>query len=326
MESFVHKRIFAEIQRARKIVLISDKGVDGDSLGASLAMLDYLKSIHKDAPVYIDREAPLQYQWMPHIDSCTTDKSVVTDPEVDLVISFDCSNEKFINDLIPNRRSVTLINIDHHKTNPLYGDINQVVVSASATAQIVAEFYTANRLTPSPQAATCILTGIAFDTGVLTNDATNEAAFNITSDMVLLGGNMRQVIQQMYRNRSVPALKIWGIVLERLQHDAGQDFVATCLTQEDLSRYEITEGEIYELRNYLNFVVDADTVFVMTETDDGGVKVSLRSRARDISVLAKHYGGGGHAKSAGFYLPNARLQVTDSRDWKVVPHTQNMLG
>ena len=319
MENFVHKRIFEEIQRARKIVLVSDKGVDGDSLGASLAMLDYLKSIGKDAPVYVARDIPLQYRWMPHIDACTRDESVVSDPEVDLIITFDCSNEKFVRELVPDKHGALLINIDHHKTNPLYGDVNQVVVEASATAQIIADFYKVNRLTPSRHAATCILAGIAFDTGVLTNDATNERAFAITSEMVLLGGNIKQVIQQLYRNRSVPALKIWGIVLERLVHDEERDFVATCLTKEDLAMHEITEGEVYELRNYLNFVVNADTIFVMTETDDGGVKVSLRSRARDISLLAKYYGGGGHAKSAGFYLPNARIDVKSSSDWKVVP-------
>jgi hypothetical protein len=58
-------------------------------------------------------------------------------------------------------------------------------------------------------------------------------------------------------------------------------------------------------------------VYVLfTETEDGGLKASMRSTAAvDVSRLAgQTYGGGGHARASGFRVPrfeNFQLQVLE---------------
>lgn len=317
METYTHKQIHERLIKARKPIFISDERIDGDSLGSSLAMVDFMKSLGKEVSVYVKGGVPEKYQFLPHIDACTDDESVFEDPEIDLVVSFDCSDENFILDLvskIPGQRKI--INIDHHATNTRYGDLNQVVVESPATAELVYKFFQANNIFPSRDAATCMLTGICYDTNVLSNGATNQRAFDATSDLLLSGARVQDVVRTMFLNRSIGALRVWGLALQRLYtHPLG--FVSTCLTRKDIEEHKVTDEEIEGLSNFLNLVIDAGTLYVLRETPEGDVKVSMRSTDKNVSKIAKIFGGGGHAKAAGFTVSQSRLICDGDGCWRV---------
>ncbi len=318
MEIYTHKRIHELLYKAQNPVFVSDERVDGDSLGAALAMVDYAHGIGKHPRVYVSQNVPEQYQFLPHVESCTTDMSLFADETIDLIMVFDCSDGDYVKrltDLIPARPVV--INIDHHKTNPRYGEVNQVIIEASATAEVVYRFFEANHVLPSKDAATCMLAGICFDTNAFSNSATSEGALKISSDLILAGARVQDVIRIMFQNRSISALRVWGAALERLFHHPGINIVTTCLTRKDIEENHVTDDEIDGLSNFLNLVTDTDTLFVLRETQDGAVKVSMRSRNRDVSLLAKAFYGGGHAKAAGFVLPNTHLTLAPNGIWKV---------
>lgn len=318
MEKYLHRQIHDLLLKAQNPVFISDERVDGDSLGAALAMVDYMKQFGKRPPVFVSTEIPVQYQALPHLHVCTTDRSVFDDSTIDLVVTFDSSDGVYIRelvDLIP--AEPTIINIDHHATNPNFGHINQVLVSSPATAEVIYRFFIENDVLISRDAATCLLAGLCFDTSAFSNAATNEDAFKAASHLVMIGGRVQDVIRTMFQNRSISALRVWGLALERLYEHPELNFVSTCLTREDIEQNEVTDGEIDGLSNFLSFVTDASTLFVLRETQEGGVKVSMRSHERDVSAIAHAFGGGGHKRAAGFTLDNARL-LCEERTWKVV--------
>ena len=320
MESYLHRQIHDLLIKAQNPVFISDERIDGDSLGASLALVDYLSQHGKKVPVYIAEQIPDQYRSLPHIDVCTTDISIFDDTTIDLVVTFDCSDGVFIDSLvsmIPGKRP-KVINIDHHASNSRYGDINQVIIDAPATAEVIYRFFRENHLLPSKDAATCLLTGICFDTNAFSNDATDERAFDTASDLILYGARVQDVIHTMFMNRSVAALRVWGAALERLNKHPEMDFVSTFLTRKDIETNQVTDDEIAGLTNFINLVTDIDTLFVLRETKDGDVNVSMRSRKQDVSKIAVAFGGGGHKKAAGFNVKNSQL-ICDEKDcWKVV--------
>ena len=176
MEAYIHRRIHDLLLRAHKPVFISDERTDGDSLGASLAVADFMRGRGVTVPVFVSEPVPEKYLSMPNIGLCTHDPSVFEDPEIDLVISFDCSDANYVAklvDLIPNR--VTVINVDHHATNSNYGDLNQVIVESPATAEVVHNFFKENQIVPSRDAATCLLARICFDTTIFQNSANWES-------------------------------------------------------------------------------------------------------------------------------------------------------
>jgi phosphoesterase RecJ-like protein len=287
-------------------------------------MVDFLKGYGKRPLVYVSEPVPAQYHHLPHLDRCTDDIRVFEDAAIDLVVVFDCSDETYVKrlvELIPVQPLV--INIDHHKTNTRYGDINQVIETAPATAQVVHGFFEANHLLPGRDAATCMLMGICFDTGAFSNAATNDQSLQIASSLVLLGGRIQDVIRSMFHNRSVTALRVWGLALERLHENPMFGGLTTCITRRDMEEHEVIDDEIDGLSNFLSLVTDTDYVAVARETKEGGVKVSMRSQGRDVSVLARERGGGGHRRAAGYHLPESRL-VCDAQGCWGVEKTSNM--
>ncbi len=319
MESYTHKHIHDLLLKADRPVFIVDERIDGDALGSALAVADYLASHHcKKVPVFVSSPIPAQYQRLARIELCTTDPQVFADPAVDLVVSFDCSDGAFVRSLvdrIPGRP--TLVNIDHHSTNDRYGDVNQVLVEASATAEVVHRFFEANQIVPSKDAATCLLTGLCFDTTAFTNSATNHRALLVASALVYLGARIQDVIRAMFQNRSVCALRVWGLALERLQEDSAQGELSTYLTRKDLEENQVTDDEIDGISNFLNIVTESKILLVMRETPQGDVKVSMRSLTQDVGAIAKAHGGGGHVRAAGYTIPQAALVCGESGCWRV---------
>lgn len=308
METTVARQIFDLLRSAKKPVLISDKRIDGDSMGSSLAVLEYLRCLGKETVVYVPSEVPEQYRFLPNAERCTFDPAIFNDPEIDLVVSFDCSEAAYIQGLmklIPGRP--TLVNIDHHATNARYGDVNLVVVGSPATAEVVHAFFKVNDVVLSRDAATCLLAGLCFDTTIFTNGGTDERAFQAASELLLRGGRIQDVIQALFRNRTVGALRLWGMALERLEKHEPLGVLSTYLTRADLDGTGVTDDEADGLSDFLNLVTDAHTLVVMRETKDKGVKASMRSTKYDVSAVAKSLGGGGHVKAAGFSVVPAAL-------------------
>ncbi len=319
MDGLQHKQIYEELLAAKRPVFVCDERIDGDSLGSSLAFVDILKQHERARPrVYVSAEIPDVYRHLPHIDVCTQDAGIFLDPTIDLVVVFDCSDGAYVERLVSMcPSSPRVINIDHHKTNPHYGHVNMVVPESPATAEVVYRFYESNRLIPSREAATCLLTGLCYDTTAFSNSATNDRALQVASELVLCGARAQSVIRTMFKNRSVPVLRVWGAALERLHHHPDYDCVVTCITRKDINEHQIGDEEMEGLSNFLSLVTDTDTLYVLRETSDGHVKVSMRSSSRDVSAIARTHGGGGHEKAAGYTVKHARLVCGTDGCWRV---------
>lgn len=324
MDGLLHKQVYEELLAAEHPVFICDERLDGDSLGSALAFVDVLKQHERPRPrVYVSDEIPAVYAHLPHIDMCTQDAGVFLDPTIDLIVVFDCSDEAFVRGLVGQHPGhPRVINIDHHKTNKHYGHVNVVMADAPATAEVVYRFYQENHLIPSREAATCLLTGLCYDTTAFSNSATNDRALQVASELVLCGARVQSVIRTLFKNRPVAVLRVWGAALERLHYNPEYDCVVTCITRKDIDDHKIGDEEIDGLSNFLSLVTDTDTLYVFRETADGHVKASMRSSSRDVSAIARAHGGGGHEKAAGYTVKDAKLVCGEDGCWKVEKKSQ----
>jgi len=325
MEAYLHGQIHDRLLRAAHPVFISDERIDGDSLGASLAMADYLTQHGKEVQVYVSGPIPDQYKGLPGIHRCTDDISILQTDEIDLVVVFDCSDGDYVRELLAHIPSIpTVINIDHHDTNPRYGDLNQVCVDSPATAEVVYRFFEHNKIMMSRDAATCLLAGLCFDTGALSNGATNERALVTASQLLLQGARVQDVIRALFQNRSVSALRVWGAALERLHLDETDQMITTYLTRKDIEHNQVTDDEIDGLSNFIALVIDAESLKVLRETKEGHVKVSMRSSVQDVGTIAKENGGGGHRAAAGYTIHHSTLICDEKGCWKVEKKVKSM--
>src|SRR3989338_1188713 len=100
MESLVHKQIFDTLVNAKQPLFVSDLRADGDSLGSSLAMADWMKTMGKIVPVYVKDGVPAKYKKLPHAVQCSSDPTIFATSLVDVVVTFDCSDAVYVNELL----------------------------------------------------------------------------------------------------------------------------------------------------------------------------------------------------------------------------------
>lgn len=311
----MHEKMVASSQP----LLVADERLDGDSLGASLAVADYLRGLGKPVRVFLSEPVPEKYQFLPHQDLCFFNREELKEINSDLVISFDCSDEAYINNIVaclPGPRPA-VFNLDHHITNPKFGHLHFVDVNAPATCEVIHRFFKENKIKVTSTVATCLFCGLVFDTTSFSNEATSAVALASASELLLAGARGGEAIRFLLQNRSVSALRLWGVALERLWfHDEFQA-IATCITRADMEMFQVTDEEIEGLQNFLQSVVAHDTICVMRETVEGGVKVSLRTHNGDVAAIARVRGGGGHIRAAGFGVENARLVCLANGCWLI---------
>ncbi len=309
------------IQNAKEILLIAHKKPDGDTLGANLAVANWLRDRGRHFHVYCTHPVPPHFQYLPlwqHVKS--TDEELASIP-FDLVIAIDSSSLSYsgAEELVQKLQGKpTIVNIDHHATNPHFGDLNVVDPTASSACELVYRFLTHVGAEITRDIATCLLTGILTDTGGFSNMATTHEAMDIAGSLLKRGAKFRAITNHTVRNKSVNTLKLWGRALDRLTRHA-DGVVSTVVTQADLDEFDATEDDMEGIANFLNALQDAKVIMVLKE-QGGMVKGSLRTTEPDVDVadLAKRwFGGGGHKKAAGFSIPGRLVQTPHG--WRVDP-------
>lgn len=295
---------------ADRILLVAHKKPDGDTLGSSSSVLNWLLREGKDVTVFCADVPPEGFRYIDNIHHYTNDP-VVFERTYDLVVVFDSGDLRYcgVADHFPKLTpGYFLVNIDHHVTNEQFGHLNLVFTDASSTAEVVHRIYEANNIFVDPKMATSLLTGLLTDTGNFSNAATTSGSMDAAGKMFAAGARHTDIAKHLMNNKTVDSLKIWGLVLSRLHHNTKLDIVSTYILKDDLGSQsaDVAEG----ISNFLNAVTgQTDTIMVLRELPTGDVKGSFRSATRDVSKLAKLLSGGGHKKAAGFTV-KGRIEVT----------------
>ena len=295
------------VRASSRLLLISHKKPDGDTTGATTAFARWCHNEGKDVTLYCQDKPAETFQYLFEVRNYTNDPNVF-ERAYDLVIIFDSGDPKYagVDTLLPRiKPGYTLVNIDHHQTNQRYGDLN-LVEMMSSTSEIVYRFFEVNRIKPDTEMATSLLTGICTDTSNFSNPLTSESAILAASHLTSDGARFNEIIKFVWRNKSIESLRLWGKMLDRLKENKTYDIVSTYITNHEMQSVgcDVAEG----LTNFLSGVLmDVDTVLLFKELPNRQIRGSLRSQNRDISKLAKFFGGGGHRGAAGFTV-NASLK------------------
>ncbi|MCK9361325.1 DHH family phosphoesterase [Patescibacteria group bacterium] len=290
---------------AKRVLVIGDGKPDGDSMGASTALYNWLKREGKNAALFMSVATPKNFLFLDGVRDFTIDPAVF-DENYDVVVSLDASDTGAggFKDLMPCLKSGHLfVNVDHHVTNTKFGHLNIVITDASSTCEIVYRFFETNRIPLDDRMATSIMTGLLTDTSHFSNPATNPKAMAAAGACAAAGARHTDILKHLVKNKSVASLRLWGLALARLQFDPEFDMTMTYFKASDLEGIPGADESVQGISNFLNAVgADSDAFMVLRETSEGTVKGSIRSISRDISKLAQALGGGGHKKAAGFMI------------------------
>ena len=309
------------VDESDRILLIAHKKPDADTLGSVCAWINLLAPKGKEIHAFCLDPVPDYLQHLPGSHHIQQDVAIF-EQHFDAIILNDAASLDYagIDQILGNKEKgkTLLINVDHHVTNPHYGDINLVIPDASSTAEVLTRLFVHWGEELRKPIAESLLHGLITDTDSLTNPATGYQALAIASQLVNAGADLHTVVQRTLHNKSIADLKLWGRAMSRLKHNKIYNSVATYVTQHDLDECGTTEQSVEGMVNYLTLIPNVDLIIFIRTQKDGALKGSLRTVKPNIDVakLALLYGGGGHKKAAGFRL-DGRLVISDD-NWTIV--------
>ncbi len=313
------QKIKETLAGAQRILLVGHQQPDGDALGSLISLAYYLKSLAKDYRLFCLDQPSAQYQFLPLIHEVSSDPELFNQPW-DTIMVLDSGDLKYagIEGYLKKTGQQTIINIDHHVSNNFFGDLNLVLTGSSSTSEVVYELFRLWNFGLNKDLATALLSGIVFDTGNFTNAGTTLNSLKIAAQLLNLGARQRLINYHLLKNRSLGLLKLWGRAFLRLEFKEPYQLAVTFLTLRDFEECGVDPETAGGLSNFFNELAGARIILVLTEIAEGLIKGSLRTTSDEVDVakLAAIWGGGGHAKAAGFTIAG-RLVYNEGR-WEII--------
>jgi len=303
------------IETANRIALLCHVSPDGDALGSMLAMALFLERIGKAWAASFPEPftIPPTYSFLPGIDRLSPPQELLNEP-FDLVMTFDCASADRTAELstLVEKASCVVV-IDHHYSNPRYGDINLVFPDASSSSEIVFEFMRFSGIELDKDIATCLYVGVATDTGRFQYSNTTARVFEIAADLVSTGVSVDQVSRKVFEEARLASLRLLGEILCRAEFHERSKAVTSWFGYKDLERYGVDLAETDEYIDVLRKAKEAEVVILAKELEPGVFKLSLRSLgAVDVAEIAGRFGGGGHRMAAGCTIEGSLEHVLNS--------------
>lgn len=298
------------LAQPRNIVITTHQKPDGDAMGSSLALFNYLKPLGHNVRVITPTEYPDYFDWMPGEEEVwnyleNPNLSQIAVAEADLVFCLDFNDLGRIEPLDAHilASSAQIVLIDHH-LNPK--DFAQYILhdtKACSTCELVFRFLQCFEpaYKPSADVATCIYTGILTDTASFTNGATNQNSLHIVAGLLNCGLDMMRVQEELNQNNREERLRFIGNALNRkmvIREDIGLGYIT--VTRKDAYYYNLQTGDTEGLVNY-PLSIKKVKVAVLLKQESRLIKISMRSKG-DISVeriCREYFEGGGHRNASG---------------------------
>lgn len=288
---------------AEHIVLVSHVYPDGDTLGSTLALYAALLEAGKKVTHYNHTiSLPQTYDFLPGFSKIKNSLP----KHFDVVVSCDCST--FGRLKIP-QGEYTLINIDHHITNTYFGEHNLVVDRFTSAGMVVYELLKANNVAISKACAICLYTAIADDTGFFLYGDIDELTFNIVAQLVKCGANPKEIASKVKRREPLSKIRLYAYILTHFELHENGTIATVIIDKEALLATGASRNDTKNIINILRTMVNVTIAMMILEENEGGYKISLRSKDINISQIALEYNGGGHKTAAGFEVPPCNPKV-----------------
>ena len=317
MDSKLIGEIKDRLSVASNIVIASHVRPDGDAIGSLLGLGLALRDAGKSVQMILVDGAPASFK---HLAGSELIKKEPAGGH-DTFITVDCADFKRTGKVFENFGQPD-INIDHHKTNENFGKLNLIEAEEVATSAILTAHLPEWGYKITQPIAAALLTGIITDTlGFRTSNTTPEALRQCAT-LMETGVDMPEIYMRALVKKTFPAAKYWGAGLSSLESKNG--IVWGTLTVADRKAAGYGGNDDADLINMISAIDGNKVGMVFVEQTDNHVKISWRALEAgvDVSPIAMHFQGGGHAAAAGADIRGSLSEVQK----EVLEKTREMLN
>lgn len=290
---------------------------DGDCVGSCMGLYLYLKEQFPQikTDVYLQPVADC-YRLISETE--VLKQEAEAGMQYDLFICLDCGDADRLGFSAPlfEQAKETLC-IDHHVSNEAFADINYIVPDASSTSELVYRMLDKEKI--SKECAEALYMGMVHDTGVFQYSCTSPETMEAAAELMRKGINGSEIIEKTYYEKTYVQNQILGKALLESMMILNRQVIVSYVTQKSLDFFEAQPGDLEGIVSQLRQTKGAEVAMFLYEQEPQIYKVSLRSKDKvDVSVIAKYFGGGGHAKAAGFTMKGTVHDVINNVNKQIV--------
>lgn len=320
----------ALISKSQNIVIVTHYNPDGDAMGSSLALYNYLIKLDKKVTVITPNEYPEFLHWLPGNKkvipfSSNQKKASALVLKSDLIFTLDFNNYSRLEGLgeVLKTASAKKILIDHHQQPDTYATLMYHDVQACSTCELVYEFICGlgGKKLIDKNIASCIYTGIMTDTGSFRFDSVTSITHQILADLLSTGIKPSDIHSAIYDTYSESRVKLLGYCLtEKMVVLPEYQAAYMALTEKELQRFNNQKGDTEGIVNY-PFSIKGITFCAFFSEGEGKIKISFRSKGKfDVNQFArKYFNGGGHINAAGGKGNSTDMQTTVNEFLALLP-------
>jgi bifunctional oligoribonuclease and PAP phosphatase NrnA len=303
-ESASFQQIGEALRNHQSFVLISHVRPDGDAIGSQLALGYSLMAAGKTVYLINEDGLPDNLAFMAGSEKIELPPAEPLDVEV--AIALDTATKPRLGDAALHAASKAKIwlNIDHHKSNPAYGDLNLIDSTSPATGQILYQLITALELPLPAETRDAIYVAVSTDTGSFQYPSTTAKTYELAADLINRGLDVGTINSQTYDNHPYRRVELMRALLNTLE--LSPDGLVASWELRDQTRLDLallpedSEGLI----DIIRAIRGVQLAVFFEELVGGKIRVSMRSKDKqlDVCLIAQEFGGGGHALAAGIRM------------------------
>ena len=276
------------LAQPKKIIITTHHKPDGDAMGSSLGLYNYLIQQGHHTTVIAPTDYPDFLSWMPGnaeviIYTDKTEQANALIAAADIIFCLDFNNLSRINEMGEQVRAAKAykIMIDHHLEPEDFDDFRHWDINACAAAQLVYSFIADvldNKKLINKDVATCLYTGIMTDSASFRLPNTTSTVHRVVADLIDAGAVNWRIHELVYNSASENRLRFLGHCLSnRLEvlHEFNTAIIV--ITKQDLEKYHVNTGDTEGIVNYALSIASIRLAAFIVERPDR-VKLSLRSK------------------------------------------------
>lgn len=304
------------VDNAASILLVAHTRPDPDTVGANIALKEYIHALEKKVDIVCFDPFPQYLQTLFDVTFLLPEE--VNWTSYDAIIAADSVDRGFnkMHKYITENHAVVLL--DHHPDIDTTGDVVIIDAKYSSTCEIIFDYFEYAHIAITPAIATALLTGLSFDTGSFQHSCTTPRVLEIASILMRRGAPLVKISDIVFSNKKISTLKLWGRAFAKAKIVEKNGMIVSALTREDILECGATTNDINQVASILSTVPGAKFSLVFFQLDNAHVKGSFRSeegKGVNVSEIAHLLGGAGHRLASGFEMAGRIIETPDG--WQV---------
>jgi phosphoesterase RecJ-like protein len=302
-------RIIEILREHQTFCIVGHVRPDGDCIGSQLGLALALRNEGKKVTVWNEDGCP---QKLKFLDPEGLFQKPKRGEKFDCVIATDCASYARLGkagECVNNRK--ILINIDHHATNPRYGDVNWISPREPSTGELIYRLLKVARWPITKPIADLLFTAVSTDTGSFQYATTRPGTFHVGAELVTRGANLAKICDEVYQSYPLSRARLLKHVYSKFRLTDNDRIAWFWLKQKDFTRTGAESDDTEGLIDHIRAIEPVVVACVFEEIEPGLTRISLRSKTDlvNVSEICGQFGGGGHPAAAGARIPGTPLSV-----------------